>query len=110
VLQVLEDNKFRVAGDLQKALKEDSVLGKCPKCGGDLLIIETNKGTRFVGCSGYKNGCDVSYPLPAKGKIVNLHKKCNVCGLPMIRVIRGRRYFDMCINPNCPSKKDWSSK
>ena len=70
------------------------------------------KGTRFVGCKGYRTkGCRESFPLPAKGKITNLHKPCADCGLPVIKVYYyGRRPFDMSVNHKCPSKKDWNHK
>jgi DNA topoisomerase-1 len=57
------------------------------------------------------NGCRTSFPLPAKGKITNMNKLCQVCNLPVISVqYIGKRSFEMCINHNCASKKDWGKK
>ena len=85
------------------------ILGKCPKCGGDLKIIVTKKG-RFVGCSNYPK-CDAAYPLPRVGLIKKTGKVCEKCGTPIITVIRkGKRPFRMCLDPNCETKKNWGKK
>jgi len=111
ILQQLALNNNQISADLQKARLMEDALGKCPKCEKNLIIIKTKKGTRFVGCKGYLEGCDVSFPLPAKGKIVKLDNLCKDCNLPTIRVISGvKRYYDMCINHKCKSKAGWVRK
>jgi DNA topoisomerase-1 len=111
ILQQLAIHNNEISGDLQGALSDQNLLGKCLKCGKDLMMIRTKRGTRFVGCRGYLDGCDVSFPLPAKGKIIKLDPLCEHCKLPMIRVISGKkRYFDMCINHKCKSKESWTKK
>ncbi len=107
----LETNKLKIGEQLLEARWEDITLGECPGCHvGKLRIINTKRGTRFVGCSNYPN-CKTGFPLPAKGKIQILGTKCPVCTMPMIRVIYfKRRPFDMCIKPDCESKKDWGKK
>ncbi|MEB4894323.1 DNA topoisomerase [Bacillus thuringiensis] len=41
-------------------------LGRCPKCQkGKILSKE-----KFYGCSDYKNGCDYSFPIKLKGKLI----------------------------------------
>ncbi|MEM2265476.1 MAG: DNA topoisomerase I, partial [Candidatus Hadarchaeales archaeon] len=82
-------------------------LGRC-KCGGELRIIPTKNGKRFVGCSNFEKGCRITYPLPSSGTIVTLGKNCPCCGTPLILVGRtGRRPYKMCLEPSCPSKKRW---
>ncbi len=112
VLAKVNAAKESISNQLREAVRSDKVLGKCLECGNNLMIIRTKKGTRFVGCTGYSKGCRVSFPLPAKGIVIPLNKKCPECGLPMVRVrMPGRkRYFEMCIDPNCVSKKDWGKK
>jgi len=100
---------------LTEAIKETqekrSILGKCPKCGGQLKVFfswKTKK--RFAGCSNYPK-CKNAYPLPSKGRIEATGKVCQYCGTPIIRVFReGKRPFEMCLDPNCPTKKDWFNK
>ena len=119
LIEILEDfkkNEKEIGKKLLKAFiaykRGIRTLGKCPKCGSDLVIVRSKRtGKRFVGCSGYSKGCDFSMPLPQFGTIVPLNKECPICGMPMIQVNRkGKRPFRMCININCESKKNWSKK
>lgn len=84
-------------------------IGTCNKCGGKLRIIRF-KGKRFIGCSNYPS-CNNAFPLPKKGIIEKTGKTCEYCNLPKIRVVRkGKRPYEMCINPNCKSKQNWKNK
>ncbi len=82
-------------------------LGPCDQCDdGTLRIVKTDNG-RFVGCSNYPD-CENTYPLPRNGKIESLDEECEECHTPRIKVIRkGRKPYDMCIDPDCPTKDDW---
>jgi DNA topoisomerase-1 len=88
---------------------KQSILGKCPKCSGTLKVHKNwRTGKRFVGCSGYKKGCRVGFPLPREGLIMSTEKTCEQCKTPIIQVRRaGSRPFRMCLDPRCPTKKDW---
>lgn len=116
ILDSFKENEYKIGEELYNALirtrRDEYVIGKCPECGGNLRIIKSKKsGKRFVGCDGYKNGCRVSFPLPQYGRILPTGKVCKECGYPIIKIIRkGKRPWTMCINPNCPSKKNWKSK
>jgi DNA topoisomerase-1 len=112
VLKDLVKHKENIGEKIKDSLKADDVLGECPACGGNLILIRMRKGTRFVGCSNYyKKGCRTSFPLPAKGKITNLNRLCKDCNLPVIEVTYfKRRPFQMCINHKCVSKADWGKK
>ena len=84
-------------------------LGNCPVCKtGHLIVIRSKKtGKRFVGCTNYKNGCKASAPLPTHGNLVNLNRKCKVCGWPMMQLrITKRHPWSFCVNINCPTKKN----
>ncbi|MFH1420796.1 MAG: DNA topoisomerase I [Candidatus Aenigmatarchaeota archaeon] len=89
-----------------------SILGPCPKCGGTLKVhksFRTKK--RFVGCSGYKKGCRVGFPLPMIGLIMSTNKICDTCKTPVIQVRRNvGRPFRMCLDPLCATKKEWLDK
>jgi DNA topoisomerase-1 len=111
VLKELVSHQDQIAKTLQEALMAESIVGKCLSCGGNLRIIQTNRGTRFIGCSGYPKGCRVSFPLPAKGGIKVTGKMCEHCKLPIIEVrFFKKRPFEMCINHKCPSKANWGKK
>jgi ssDNA-binding Zn-finger/Zn-ribbon topoisomerase 1 len=65
-------------------------------------------GKRFVGCGGYPKGCRVGFPLPREGIIISTDKVCEECKTPIIQVQKpGARPFRMCLDPTCPTKKEW---
>lgn len=85
--------------------KKMTSMGKCPKCGNDLRILFSRTGKRFVGCSNYPE-CKRTYPLPQRGVIHVLDRSCDVCGAPMIDVRNGNRSWRLCVDLECPSKKN----
>lgn len=110
-LQQLLLNKNEIGSMLRGALRADAIIGKCtkPECDGELLIRHGRTGKRFLGCSAYPK-CTNTFPLPQKGSITVLQKRCGACGNFMVQV-GGRRYrFSMCIDPNCKSKDEWKKK
>ena len=115
ILEKFKENEAKIGKELYEAVVETRnnsyIVGKCPECGRNLRIIKSRKtGKRFIGCEGYSDGCRVSFPLPQYGKI-ELAGECKECGMPKIKLIRkGKRPWVFCINPDCPSKKDWKKK
>lgn len=116
-------NEFRkkeakIGEDLTKAViaaqDKQSILGPCPKCkyGGTMKVHKLwRTGKRFAGCTGYKKGCRTGFPLPREGVIISQDKICEECNTPIIQVsMQGRRPFRMCLDPLCPTKKDWLDK
>jgi len=87
-------------------VRESRIVGKCPECGNDLVVIVSkSSGKRFIGCSNYKNGCRFSSPLPQKGNVYLTEKKCKECGSPMVMIkYKGRRPFLSCINMKCKTR------
>lgn len=94
-----EDIGIYLIKNLDATNKKAKIVGKCPKCGGDLILIRHKKG-RFVGCSNYPE-CDVKYSLPDKGRIKIPNKVCDACKSPILKI--GDR--EICINPECPLKQ-----
>ena len=110
IMKKLTAGYDEISKSLRGAVADANTLGKCD-CGGDLRIITSRaSGKRFVGCSNYSTGCRVSYPLPQKGKVIPLGTVCEPCGTPRIKVLNGRRSYEMCIDMNCETKKDWGKK
>lgn len=110
---VMSDLKLNQEGfvvRIKEGIREDTFIGKCT-CGGDLKIIRAKKsGKRFVGCSNYPQ-CNKAFPLPQSGEILRQEESCPDCGMPRIQVIikgkrRKRGPWILCINPECPSKKN----
>lgn len=108
--------ELKIGEELTKAViatqDKQSILGKCIKCEGTLKVHKNwRTGKRFVGCSGYKKGCRVGFPLPREGVIMSTDKICDECKTPIIQVYTpGRRPFRMCLDPQCKTKADWLDK
>lgn len=107
-LQQFDKNKEQIAANMRKGLRESSVLGKCPLDGGDLLVRRSRAGKQFVACGNYPK-CTNTYSLPQNALIIPTGKTCEFCKTPFIKVIRkGRRPFEMDLDPKCVTKKDWA--
>ncbi len=110
IIDKFKKNEKEIGGELKEGLKESesaNAIGVCKKCGGNLVVKMSKKGNRFVGCSNWPN-CTNSYPLPYGSNIVPTKKICPLCGTPIVKVFRrGKRVFEMDLDPNCESKKDW---
>ncbi|WP_456366678.1 DNA topoisomerase I [Thermococcus sp.] len=80
------------------------VLGKCPKCGGDLVLRYNRKtGKRFVGCSNWPK-CDVTYPILQRGQVIPTGKTC--CnGAPVVKIREKGREYEICLDMNCEEWK-----
>ncbi len=85
--------------------RRERTLGKCPSCGKDVMVIQSKKGKRFAGCSGYPE-CKVMFPLPQYGRIVPTGEACDACRSPVIKVWqqKGRPPWTLCINMECPKR------
>ena len=98
----------RLSQAMQKARLEERVIGACPICqNGKLVILRSRKtGKRFIGCTNYFEGkCRTAFPLPQRGLVKPLGSSCKSCGWPTVRVwLKGKRPWNLCLNPECPAK------
>ncbi len=106
-----KENSKELATAVRNARRDSSVLGSCPVCktGEIRIIISGRTGKRFAGCSRYFDGaCKYTTPLPQKGSVEPLHRVCQTCGHPTVRIryYRARPWL-LCINPECPKKAGW---
>lgn len=93
-----------------KAAEISSIIGKCNKCGGNLMLKHSSGGKNFAGCSNWPS-CTNSYPLPANAFIKPTGKICEICHTPKVKVFRrGKGVFEMDLDPNCSSKANWGKK
>lgn len=111
VLEKFKEDEKKIGEKLVETIdaerKRRRQLGPCDQCDDGTMRIIKNSGSRFVGCSNYPD-CENTYPLPNDGKIESLDETCEECHTPRIKVIRkGRKPYDMCIDPDCPTKDDW---
>jgi DNA topoisomerase-1 len=91
---------------VEETREDQNTIGDC-ECGGKMKFIIMYNGSRFVGCSNYPK-CKISYPMPRNSWIEKTGRICEHCGTPILRVFRkGKRAFNMCLDPNCKSKENW---
>jgi DNA topoisomerase I len=110
IIDLLFVEKDIIGSEIRLALKDDSMLGSCLKCGeGQLIIRKGKSGKRFVGCSNYPK-CTNSFPLPQKGIIIPTIDVCSECKTPIIQVKNGKFTYKMCIYMNCKTKENWGKK
>ncbi len=82
--KVLETaNRDELGRRIIEGIKKDSVVGKCPECGNDLVIRKAR--SRFIGCSGFPD-CRFSIPLPQKGRIEITARKCKEHDFSILRL------------------------
>ncbi|UCD14154.1 MAG: DNA topoisomerase I [Thermoplasmatales archaeon] len=105
VMKSLEKDKDKIKTSIQKAHKEQNTVGKCPKCGKDMIIRTSKNAKRFVGCTGFPL-CKNTYSLPQKGSIAITDNACTTCGAPIVKVImKGKKPWKLCLNSDCLTKK-----
>ncbi len=106
VYQVLQQNASGIQATLQTALDAQHFVGPCPKCGGALRMLRSQKGTRWVQCANNPSTCTASYALPAAGFIEPSQEVCAKCKTPKMRItFRGQRPALYCIEPLCEEHK-----
>jgi DNA topoisomerase I len=111
----MDQNKEELAKTIWEGMDQDRILGPCWKCKEEgrakedgspnrLRIIRARKsGKRFVGCEGYPD-CDQTYGIPQRGDLIRLEESCSICGkTPRLKVLSGRRPWNLCLNEDCPS-------
>ncbi len=107
VFEALQKHREKIGEEVKAALHEQNVVGKCSRCGRDMVAARSRWGKRYARCTRYPR-CRNSYPLPQKGKIVATGEWCEKCRAPLIELIakRGKKW-EICINIDCPEKKDY---
>lgn len=113
-LSHFKENEQKIGEGLAKAVRitrdEESIIGKCEKCGSNLRLLKSKKfGSWFVACSNYPN-CSNTFSLPY-GLPKPAGKACEACGYPQVLIIRkGKRPYPYCINKACPKKLEWQKQ
>jgi DNA topoisomerase-1 len=101
-LDVLKTHEEAIGKEIKGALENQNLIGKCRVCGGDLRIVRSRRGSKFIGCSGYPD-CTETYNLPRGAK--GTDDVCDTCGAPKISVPHGNSRDEICVDPGCPSRR-----
>lgn len=108
IFRELAENEEEIGTSLREGLRTDKIVGKCEKCGSDLIIRRGRRGSRFIGCSGYPN-CKFTLPLPRFGTLLVTDKQCDVHQMNHVRIInKGKRPWDLGC-PHC-NFLEWQAK
>jgi len=81
-------------------MKKISELGICPHCGSDINAYKTKSHKRFAKCG----GCNISYPLPTRGTMINSALECPIKKFPIIIIdVKDRQAYFWAEGPcfNC---------
>ena len=96
------------AADAQR--DAESYYGHCPKCEDGNLTMKRGKFGLFLACSKYPD-CKQTLALPKGALTKYAGRQCELCTFPIVKTIRkGKRPEELCINPDCPSKKEEQDK
>ncbi|MFH1106345.1 MAG: DNA topoisomerase I [Candidatus Micrarchaeota archaeon] len=99
-----------LASGLHTFQRQEDVLGSCNICKEGKIVIKKSKFGFFAACNKYP-ACRNTFPLPRMAKILPKGTQCPQCGTPQVKVLRkGRKPFEMCLLPSCPSKAGWAKK
>jgi DNA topoisomerase-1 len=84
----------------------EMTVGTCPKCGGELRMVYSQFGKRYVRCENWDpKEHPVAYPLPQSGDIVVTGEVCGACGAPKVTITTRKGPWTICIDPECPERK-----
>ena len=108
VVDVMEAHREQIGSEIRSALMEQSFVGKCPDCTGELRVKRSKKG-EFISCSNYPE-CKRAYPKPRGAKLEPTEEACPTCRSPVVKVIRrGSPPQKHCLNPDCEVNKQATS-
>jgi DNA topoisomerase-1 len=93
----------KIGTELAEIVSSITLEQPCPQCSSKLKIIRSRQsGKRFIGCTGYENGCRFTLPLPQYGTLKITQTRCKVCGFQLVQArTRGRR--PLVSSPRCYS-------
>ncbi len=114
-LDNFKKNEKEIGKELGEAVQEtrdkESFIGKCPVCKEGDLQMRRGKYGMFAACNRYEKGCSTTFALPKNALVKGADKNCEICNYPKILAIKARRKpQELCINSNCPSKKQEEEK
>ncbi|MEM2916099.1 MAG: DNA topoisomerase I [Candidatus Woesearchaeota archaeon] len=112
LIEILGDFKKKekqVGNELKTTFTETraamTTIGFCPVCKKGEIVLRKGRFGRFAACNKYPE-CKTTFKLPLSGLVEVGKEVCPHCSYPMITMIRkAKRPQQVCINPDCPSKK-----
>ncbi len=102
-LNGFQNNKLDIKNTINDYANRGEIIGKCPVDGGDISLIKYRNFSK-IKCS--NENCKINFNLNITGLIQLTDKKCDVCSLPLIKIIRRGQSPELrCVDPNCEYNK-----
>ncbi len=102
-LNGFQNNKVDIKNTINDYANRGEIMGKCPVDNGDISLIKYRNFSK-VKCS--NEDCKINFNLNISGLIQLTDKRCDVCSLPLIKIIRRGQSPELrCIDPNCEYNK-----
>ena len=98
-LSQFRSRESEIGETIQQALRKGTPVGKCPFHGTDIMLLKYKEFNR-IKCE--TDQCSIDFTTKSRGLPQITETKCEVCGLPLIRIIRrGQSPETKCIDPKC---------
>ncbi|MEM0139510.1 MAG: DNA topoisomerase I [Ferroplasma sp.] len=102
-LSRFQNNRAEIKDTITEYANKGDVIGKCPIDGGDISLIKYRNFSK-IKCS--NDDCRINFNLNLNGLIQLTDKSCDICSLPIIKIIRkGQSPEYRCVDPNCEYNK-----
>lgn len=100
-----------LAAEFVQTRKKQAELFTCPQCKKGKFVVRVSRASkkRFMACNRYPD-CKITWPLPQKGTLSVTKKTCPDCKNVMLQTKSGKRPWQFCPNPDCPSKEKKDEK
>jgi len=97
-------------GEVREEEREASKVMRCKKCEKGWISIRRSRFGQFLACNAYPD-CKTTFSLPPYGlKKLLKTKKCEECEWSKFQSFqKGKRPWEFCANPECPSRKKHKS-
>ncbi len=103
-LSEFQVNKDGIKSTINEYANKGEVVGKCPIDSGDISVVKY-RNFQKIKCS--NENCKINFNLSGNALIQLTDKSCEVCDLPLIKVIRrGQSPENRCVDPNCSFNKN----
>ena len=103
-LKEFKQKEALIKDTIISALRRGNPIGKCPYHDCDIVLLR-NRDFSKLKCS--DESCTIDFYSPSRGTPQILEEKCDICSLPLIRIIRkGQSPDTRCINPKCQHNID----
>ncbi len=114
IISALRLHEHELEQELSDSMQQVDATGAeltppCPQCGAKLRIVRSARTRkRFIKCLTESSRCGFTLPIPQRGDVRPLAKKCRICGFQLMQVRERCRRWVTC--PLCYLRKRTTSE